>query len=120
MRGGAPVDAGQSGAAGVPHRAAGKVQRAPSPGEESSDPELWAALRESAEAVGSGDAFPDQVQGVVEDDHTPFIERGVPSIDLIDFTFPCWHRRCDDLKAVSKASLDASGETVRELLGSWR
>ena len=38
--------------------------------------------------------------------------RACPSIDLIDFDFPCWHRRCDDLSAVSERSLDASGETV--------
>ena len=33
-------------------------------------------------------------------------------IDLIDFDFPCFHRTCDDLSAVSEGSLDASGETV--------
>ena len=41
---------------------------------------------------------------------------GVPSIDLIDFDFPCWHQTCDDLTAVSKASLDKSGEAVLEFL----
>ena len=86
------------------------------PRDQSSDPELWAALRESAAEVGSGDAFPDEVQGVVEDDHTPFLQRGVPSIDLIDFTFPCWHKACDDITAVSEASLDKSGEAVLRLL----
>ena len=37
--------------------------------------------------------------------------RACPSIDLIDFSFPCWHRRCDDMSAVSERSLDAVGET---------
>ncbi len=50
------------------------------------------------------------------DDHVPFARRGIPAIDLIDFDFPCWHRRCDDLSAVSERSLDRVGETVRELL----
>jgi glutaminyl-peptide cyclotransferase len=40
----------------------------------------------------------------------------VPAIDLIDFNFACWHRTCDDMSAVSERSLDASGETVRELI----
>jgi hypothetical protein len=40
----------------------------------------------------------------------------VPAIDLIDFDFACWHRSCDDMSAVSKRSLDASGETVLELI----
>ena len=61
-------------------------------------------------------AFPDEEQGQVLDDHTPFVRRGVPSIDLIDFTFRCWHKTCDDLSAVSKKSLDSSGEAVLEFL----
>ena len=64
---------------------------------------MWADLREAAERVGSDSAFPDTQQGVVEDDHTPFLKRGVPAIDLIDFNFPCWHKPCDDLTAVSKS-----------------
>jgi hypothetical protein len=86
------------------------------PRDGSSDPEMWADLRMAAERVGSDSAFPDQTQGTVEDDHTPFVRRGVPSIDLIDFSFPCWHKTCDDLTAVSKASLDKSGEAVLEFL----
>jgi hypothetical protein len=88
------------------------------PRDESSDPEMWERLRAAAARVGSGSAFPDATQGVVEDDHTPFIERGIPSIDLIDFTFPCWHKTCDDLSAVSKSSLNKSGEAVYEFLRS--
>src|SRR4051794_31237846 len=88
------------------------------PRDQSSDPEMWERLRTAARRVGSGAAFPDLVQGVVEDDHTPFIQRGIPSIDLIDFTFPCWHKTCDDLSAVSEASLDKSGEAVYEFLRS--
>ena len=48
------------------------------------------------------------------------MEAGVPAIDLIDFDFPCWHERCDDMSAVSAKSLDRSGEAVLELLRTWR
>ena len=41
---------------------------------------------------------------------------GRRSIDLIDWDFPCFHRLCDNLHAVSEASLDASGEAVWRLL----
>src|SRR3954452_4414949 len=88
------------------------------PRDESSDAEMWKRLRAAAQRVGSSAAFPDQVQGVVEDDHTPFIQRGIPAIDMIDFTFPCWHKTCDDISAVSKASLNESGEAVYEFLRS--
>jgi hypothetical protein len=88
------------------------------PREGSSDRELWRRLRAAARAVGVGRHFPPETQGTVEDDHLPFLQEGVPAIDLIDFDFPCWHRRCDDLSSVSEQSLDASGEAVRRLLAS--
>ncbi len=90
------------------------------PRESSSSLGLWQKLRRSAKRVGAGKAFPDETQGAITDDHTPFLEQGVPAVDLIDFTFPCWHKRCDDLSAVSERSLDTSGEAVLELLRTWR
>jgi glutaminyl-peptide cyclotransferase len=79
---------------------------------------LWRRLRTAARAAGAGRAFPPETSGSVLDDHLPFLQEGVPSIDLIDFSFPCWHRRCDDLSAVSERSLDQTGETVLRLLAS--
>ena len=90
------------------------------PREASSDPALWRQLRAAARRVGALQAFPDAEQGVILDDHTPFIRRGVPAIDLIDFDFPCWHRTCDDLDVVSERSLDLVGETVVELVRGLR
>jgi glutaminyl-peptide cyclotransferase len=90
------------------------------PRERGSDPALWARLRAAARRVGAGSTFPSGTRSEVIDDHTPFAEAGVPAIDLIDFDFPCWHKRCDDLSAVSAKSLDRSGEAVLELLRTWR
>jgi glutaminyl-peptide cyclotransferase len=86
------------------------------PREDSSSLELWDRLRAAARKVGAKSAFPDEVAGAVLDDHTPFLRRGVPAIDLIDFTFECWHKTCDDMSAVSARALDLSGETVIQLL----
>jgi peptidase M28-like protein len=77
---------------------------------------LWRKLRAAAARTGNGRHFPAAEQGYVLDDHVRFIRAGVPAIDLIDFTFPCWHRLCDDLSAVSPRSLDAVGETMVALL----
>jgi len=88
------------------------------PREGSSDHDLWRRLRAAATAAGVGRHFPAETQGTVEDDHLPFLQEGVPAIDLIDFDFPCWHRLCDDLSAVSERSLDASGEAVTRFLAS--
>jgi glutaminyl-peptide cyclotransferase len=86
------------------------------PRERLSNTRLWAKLRAAAKRTGNGRHFPPAATGAVLDDHLPFIRAGVPAIDLIDFDFACWHRTCDNLSAVSARSLDATGETVLELL----
>jgi glutaminyl-peptide cyclotransferase len=79
---------------------------------------LWKRLRRAARQVGAGGVFPNATQGPIQDDHLPFLQEGVPAIDLIDFDFPCFHVRCDDLSGVSERSLDAVGETVLRMLAS--
>jgi glutaminyl-peptide cyclotransferase len=86
------------------------------PREGFSRPGLWRRLRAAAERVGAERVFPPETFSSVLDDHIPFLRQGVPAIDLIDFNFPCFHRRCDDLTAVSERSVDAVGETVYELV----
>lgn len=84
--------------------------------EESSDEGTWAKLRASARRAGVARVFPPGTQGAILDDHTPFQRQGVPSIDLIDFDYGCFHRTCDDLARISPQSLDAVGESVLLLL----
>jgi glutaminyl-peptide cyclotransferase len=86
------------------------------PREGFSNRRLWARLRAAAGRVGAGRTFPPRTGSYVSDDHIPFRRAGVPSVDLIDFAFPCFHRPCDDLSAVSAASLDAVGETMIQFL----
>lgn len=93
-------------------------KRLSTPREGNSDIALWDKLRAAARRAGTARHYPNETRGPISDDHIPFIRKGVPSIDLIDFDFPCFHKTCDDLSAVSRASLDVSGETVRELLAS--
>jgi Zn-dependent M28 family amino/carboxypeptidase len=88
------------------------------PREAFSDVRLWGRLRAAARRVGVGVVFPPTTFPGVYDDHYPFLQLGVPSIDLIDFAFPCWHKTCDDLSAVSIRSVDAAGEAVYEMLRS--
>jgi hypothetical protein len=90
------------------------------PREAGSDPALWRRLRAAARRAGVRSVFPPGTAGRIIDDHTPFTARGIPAIDLIDFTYRCWHKRCDDLAHVSQGSLDRSGEAVLELLRTWR
>ena len=73
-----------------------------------------------AAAPGGGGRRPSRTtrSGSVGDDHYPFLQQGVPAIDLIDFDFACFHRICDNLSVVSERSLDAVGETMVNLLAS--
>jgi glutaminyl-peptide cyclotransferase len=48
----------------------------------------------------------------IEDDHIPFLEAGVPAIDLIDLDYPAWHTPDDTLDKLSPASLQAVGDVV--------
>jgi hypothetical protein len=84
--------------------------------ESSSDPTLWSRLRHAAKAVGAEEAFPSGTGPAITDDHTPFLARGIPAIDLIQWPYACWHKPCDDLSAVSEHSLDQSGEAVFQLV----
>ena len=81
-----------------------------------SDAALWDELRAAAGRVGAQAAFPRGIRQPITDDHVPFLERGVPAIDLIQWPYDCWHQPCDDMSAVSEQSLDASGEAVLRLV----
>jgi len=53
-----------------------------------------------------------------EDDHTPFIEKGVPCADLIDFDYGYgnvfWHTPQDTIDKLSAGSLQISGSVILE------
>jgi len=84
--------------------------------EQLSDSALWGNLRAAASRAGVGSVFPSGTQGPILDDHVPFLRAGVPSVDLIDFDYACFHKACDNLSQISPRSLDAVGETMLELL----
>ena len=48
----------------------------------------------------------------VSDDHVPFLEAGVPAVDIIDLDYPAWHTADDTIDKVSGASLQAVGDVL--------
>jgi hypothetical protein len=88
--------------------------------EASSDAALWERLRRAARSVGVGAVFPDRVGATIYDDHTPFLRRGVPAIDLIDWPYRYMHTLQDTVDKTSPASLDAVGESVLALVRELR
>ena len=90
------------------------------PHEGGSDPALWAKLRAAANAVGVGSLFPDGEGVEILDDHTPFVDAGIPAIDVIDFDYPPADTLRDTLDKVSVRSLDGVGETIYRLITQLR
>jgi glutaminyl-peptide cyclotransferase len=86
------------------------------PREATSSALLWTDLRTAARRAGELATFPDRVSESVLDDHTPFLNAGIPAIDLIDFGYRYYDQVTDTLDKVTPASLNATGRTVLELL----
>jgi glutaminyl-peptide cyclotransferase len=90
------------------------------PREGSSDFGLWRDVRSAARRVGVRAVFPPGVEASITDDHTPFLRAGVPAVDLIDWSYPVKDTVDDDYSRLSAPAIDAVGETVVELLRTWR
>ena len=78
---------------------------------------LQKALYDHAKTVDAevARAFPSVLGDDIEDDHLPLIAAGLPTVDLIDFDYPDWHRVSDTPDKCSPASLAKVGR----LLSSW-
>lgn len=74
------------------------------------------AFYANAAAVGLGKTFPSVAGDDVEDDHWPLIRKGVPTMDLIDFTYPYWHTQQDTPEHCSEKSLRAVGVALESFL----
>jgi glutaminyl-peptide cyclotransferase len=70
--------------------------------------EIW----NTAASLGYGDVFINQEKYSMEDDHTPFLEAGIPAVDIIDFDYPYWHTTQDTPDKVSPESLHAVGDAL--------
>ena len=79
---------------------------------------------DAARAEGTRDYFGYR-GGALLDDHEPFLEAGIPAVDLIDFTYGSkpglndyWHTEQDTLDKISAPSLEIVGRTTLRLLDS--
>lgn len=88
------------------------------PRETNSDPILQDKIWKTGQALGYGEIFLDRHGYSMLDDHTPFLEKGIPAIDIIDFDYPSWHTTSDSLQKISPDSLEAVGRTLEVWLES--
>ncbi|MDF1498979.1 MAG: M28 family peptidase [Anaerolineales bacterium] len=79
--------------------------------EKNSDPflreEIWAV----AASLGFEQFIPEEKYSIL-DDHTPFLQAGIPAVDIIDFEYPYFHTTEDLPDKVSPESLGAVGRTI--------
>ena len=81
--------------------------------ERNSNPALTDEIWATAKNLGYENKFIPQYKYSMLDDHTPFLQAGMPAIDIIDFDYPYWHTTQDTPDKVSAESLQAVGETLQ-------
>ncbi len=80
--------------------------------ERNSDAALTTEIWGLAAALGYGKYFIATPKYSMLDDHTPFLDAGIPAVDIIDFDYIYWHTAADTTDKVSAQSLQAVGETL--------
>lgn len=76
--------------------------------------QVWAA----ADDAGAP-AFVAESGDPVIDDHVPFLEKGIPVINIIDFDYPYWHTIEDTPDKCSPESLGQVGRTLVQTLYTY-
>ncbi len=85
-----------------------------------SSPQLREMVTRIAATLGHGQYFKQDSSGGIDDDHMPFVARGVNSIDLIDFDYgpgnSYWHQPGDTVDKLSAHSFQVTGDVVLALV----
>jgi glutaminyl-peptide cyclotransferase len=81
--------------------------------ERNSNPDVTDSIWAAAKGLGYESKFIPEYKYSMIDDHTPFLQAGIPAVDIIDFDYPYWHTVQDTHDEVSAGSLRAVGETLR-------
>ncbi len=78
-----------------------------------SDTALRARIWNVAAELGYDAYFVAQPKHAIIDDHIPFVQRGIPAVDIIDFDYPYWHTGDDTIDKISADSLERVGRTLQ-------
>jgi Zn-dependent M28 family amino/carboxypeptidase len=87
--------------------------------ERNSDPELVQEIWGVASELGYEQSFIPRPKYSMLDDHTPFLQAGIPAVDIIDFDYPYWHTTEDTVDKVSAESLETVGDTLQEWIARY-
>jgi Zn-dependent M28 family amino/carboxypeptidase len=75
--------------------------------------EIWATAKE----LGYARYFIPEKKYTITDDHLPFLESGIPAVDIIDIEYRYWHTSYDTADKVSPTSLGIVGATLQHWIG---
>jgi len=84
--------------------------------EKNSDPALSEEIWDVAKELGYSNQFIPMSKYRILDDHIPFMEAGIPAVDIIDFDYPYWHTTVDSIDKISAESLEIVGKTIHQWL----
>jgi hypothetical protein len=79
-------------------------------------PDLTNAIWATAAELGYAEHFVHEARGSITDDHVPFLQRGIPAVDIIDLDYPHWHTTGDTLDKISPESLERVGRVLQAYL----
>jgi glutaminyl-peptide cyclotransferase len=82
------------------------------PMEGNSDPGLRLSIWATAARLGHDDVFVPELGGAILDDHVPFLEAGIPAVEIIDLDYPYWHTTADTPDKLSSESLQIVGDVL--------
>ncbi len=82
------------------------------PVESTSTVELRTSIWQTAARLGYGSIFIPTPKYSIEDDHTPFLQAGIPAVDIIDIDYPYWHTTADTADHISSKSLQIVGNVL--------
>ena len=80
--------------------------------ENNSDAALSKEIWGQASQLGYNQAFIPIPKYTILDDHVPFLDAGIPAVDIIDIDYPYWHTTADTADKVSAKSLQIVGDTL--------
>jgi Zn-dependent M28 family amino/carboxypeptidase len=84
--------------------------------ERNSTPALQDKLWAIAANLGYEKFFIPELKWAMTDDHTPFLQRGIPAVDIIDFDYFHWHTTQDTADKVAPIALERVGRVVKTFL----
>jgi glutaminyl-peptide cyclotransferase len=86
------------------------------PREQFSTPPLIDAIWQVAAELNYHEIFLNTPGPYLIDDHRPFLDAGIPAVDIIDFTYPYWHTLEDTPNKCSATSLEVVGRVIEAFM----